>query len=214
MKFEMKLFYMLMRTFTRALDVSRLRCFPLSGIVRALRLLAIPFILCHVVAAQTPASGSGNVEGIVFVMDSGTVSPLAGAKVELKGSKTFRTESHPTGTFAFREVDLGPYTIKASFEDHLIVEIGKDLRGCYASDTGMFLYQPSLFLWLDSALTNGNYSLSDGLRLMGLSRAFRGFDIGDQSWQDFDTPEALDYAGEAVYAWPGSFLIDERPAHV
>jgi hypothetical protein len=273
MKFETELFYMLMRTFTRALYVSLLRCFPLSGIVRILPLLAIPFILCCVVEAQTPASSSGIVESTVFVVDSEPVSPLPDATIELKSPNTFQTESDSTGAYSFREVDPGAYTrvsvlcgkdlirepflllmsdhifdpardaallhqppgkqevrlaadrkIDAVFElddatkvrlkAHLIVEIGKNLRGYNALNTGMFLCQPSLFLWLENALTNGNCSLSDGLRLMGQSRAFKGFDIGDRFWQDVDTSAALDYAREAVYAQPRSIRADERPAHV
>jgi hypothetical protein len=105
---------MLLRTFIRALDVSRLRCFPLSGTVRISPLLAVSLILCCEVAAQNPASSSGTVEGTVFAVDSGTVSRLPGAKVELKGPKTFQTESDPTGRYTFREVDPGAYRIKAS----------------------------------------------------------------------------------------------------
>jgi 1L-myo-inositol 1-phosphate cytidylyltransferase len=103
---------------------------------------------------------------------------------------------------------------KVRFEDDYIVEIGKNLRRYNALDTGMFLCQPSLFLWLESAMTNGTCSLSDGLRLMGQSRAFRGFDIGDRFWQDVDTPAALDYVSEDVCARPRSIRADERPAHV
>ena len=103
---------------------------------------------------------------------------------------------------------------KVRLEDDHIVEIGKNLRRYNALDTGMFLCQPSLFLWLESALTNGNCSLSDGLRLLAQNRAFRGFDIGDRFWQDVDTPAALDYVREAVYARPRSIGAGEGPAHV
>jgi choline kinase len=103
---------------------------------------------------------------------------------------------------------------KVRLEGDHIVEIGKNLKQYNALDTGMFLCQPSLFLWLESALTNGNCSLSDGLRFMGQSRAFRSFDIGDRLWQDVDTPAALDYACEAVYARPRSIRAGDRPAYV
>jgi len=103
---------------------------------------------------------------------------------------------------------------KVRLEDDHIVEIGKNLRRYNALDTGMFLCQPSLFLWLENAMTNGNCSLSDGLRLMAQSRAFRGFDIGDRFWQDVDTPAALDYVSEAAYARPRSIRAGEGTAHV
>ena len=85
------------------------------GLKKIVIILAVSLILCCEVAAQTPASSFGTVDGTVSVVDSGTVSRLPGAKVELKGSKTFQTESDPTGTYTFREVDPGAYTIKASF---------------------------------------------------------------------------------------------------
>lgn len=103
---------------------------------------------------------------------------------------------------------------KVRLEEDRIVEIGKNLRRYDALDTGMFLCQPSLFSWLESAMTNGNCSLSDGLRLMGQSRAFRGFDIGDRFWQDVDTPAALDYVRETVYALPRSIRAGDGSAHV
>lgn len=103
---------------------------------------------------------------------------------------------------------------KVRLENDHIVEIGKNLRRYNALDTGMFHCQPSLFPWLESAMTNGNCSLSDGLQLMGQSRAFRGFDIGDRFWQDVDTPAALDYVREAVYPLPRSIRAGEGPAHV
>jgi choline kinase len=103
---------------------------------------------------------------------------------------------------------------KVRLDDDHIVEIGKNLKRYDALDTGMFHCQPSLFPWLESAMTNGNCSLSEGLRLMAQSRVFRGFDIGDRFWQDVDTPAALDYVGEAVYALPRSILAGDGPAHV
>ena len=81
--------------------------------------------------------------------------------------------------------------------DH-IVAIGKEIPEYDAYDTGMFLCSPELFDVLESAKKDGNCSLSDGMRVLGRSRRLRAFDIGDASWQDVDTPEALAYT-ESIF---------------
>jgi 1L-myo-inositol 1-phosphate cytidylyltransferase len=75
-----------------------------------------------------------------------------------------------------------------------IIDIGKQIMPYDAIDTGMFYCTPAIFQWLDSAMNNGNCSLSDGMRLMAQQRKLRSFDIGDAMWQDVDTPDALGYA--------------------
>jgi len=75
-----------------------------------------------------------------------------------------------------------------------IVDIGKEIPSYDALDTGMFLCTPALFDTLESAVTNGDCSLSDGMRRLAAERRFRAFDIGDADWQDVDTPEALAHA--------------------
>ncbi len=75
-----------------------------------------------------------------------------------------------------------------------IVDIGKEIPRYDALDTGMFLCTPALFDTLESAVTNGDCSLSDGMRRLAAQRRFRAFDIGDAHWQDVDTPEALAHA--------------------
>lgn len=85
-----------------------------------------------------------------------------------------------------------------------IIEIGKQLTRYDAVDTGMFLCTPGVFCALERATVNGDCSLSDGMRLMSREHKFRAFDIGDASWQDVDTPEALAHAG-LIFAneyWP------------
>ena len=75
-----------------------------------------------------------------------------------------------------------------------IIDIGKQIKSYDAIDTGMFLCQPAIFDWLESAMIDGNCSLSDGMRLMAQQRKLRAFDIGDAMWQDVDTPDSLSYA--------------------
>jgi choline kinase len=93
---------------------------------------------------------------------------------------------------------------KVRLEGDRIVDIGKNLKRYNALDTGMFLCQPVLFDWLESAMIDGNCSLSDGLRMMAQNRSFKGFDIGEGRWQDVDTPAALDNARNFHFAqrWP------------
>ena len=75
-----------------------------------------------------------------------------------------------------------------------IVDIGKQIR-CYdAVDTGMFLCSTELFDRLESCKIDGNCSLSDGMRQLAWERKLRAYDIGDATWQDIDSPEALAYA--------------------
>ncbi|MBV9498420.1 MAG: NTP transferase domain-containing protein [Acidobacteriaceae bacterium] len=96
-----------------------------------------------------------------------------------------------------RVFDLDDATKVRRDGDH-IVDIGKNLTHYDALDTGMFYCRPSLFGTLESAMTNGNCSLSDGMRKLSQRGLFRAFDIGDAHWQDVDTPEALAYA-EATF---------------
>ncbi len=102
---------------------------------------------------------------------------------------------------------------KVRLEGDCIVDIGKNLKQYNALDTGMFRCQPVIFRWLESAMVNGNCSLSDGLRIMGQNRTFKGFDIGEGYWQDVDTPAALDYARNPFFTRPCSVRQVTSPAY-
>ena len=92
-----------------------------------------------------------------------------------------------------RVFDLDDAT-KVRREGNHIVDIGKEIA-CYdALDTGMFLSSPVLFDRLESAVRNGNCSLSDGMRQLARERSLRALEIGGAQWQDVDTPEALAHA--------------------
>lgn len=110
-----------------------------------------------------------------------------------------------------RVFDLDDAT-KVRLEDDRVVEIGKSLRNYNALDTGMFHCSPAVFGWIELAATNGNCSLSDGLRLMAQKGTFKGFNIGEAQWQDVDTPAALDYAQHII----SPFIRDSfgMPGHV
>jgi len=102
---------------------------------------------------------------------------------------------------------------KVRLKGDRIVDIGKNLKRYNALDTGMFLCQPVLFQWLESAMIDGNCSLSDGLRVMAQNRTFKGFDIGDGHWQDVDTPAALDNARDSLLVRPWPMPQAARPAY-
>jgi len=95
-----------------------------------------------------------------------------------------------------RVFDLDDAT-KVRRDGEHIVDIGKEIPSYDALDTGMFLCSPALFDKLESATTNGNCSLSEGMRLLARNRKLRAFEI-NSDWQDVDTPEALAHA-ESVF---------------
>jgi len=96
-----------------------------------------------------------------------------------------------------RTFDLGDAT-KVRRQGDFIVDIGKEIPNYDALDTGMFLCSRTLFGKLESSMTNGNCSLSDGMRQLARERNLRGMEIGEGRWHDLDTPEALAHA-ESVF---------------
>jgi len=117
-----------------------------------------------------------------------------------------------------RVFDLDDAT-KVRREDDRIVDIGKEIMNYDALDTGMFLCSPVLFDKLESAMRDGNCSLSDGMRQLARESKLRALEIGGAQWQDVDTPQALNHA-EMVFDAPfrpepmGEGLVDNRPMHV
>jgi 1L-myo-inositol 1-phosphate cytidylyltransferase len=83
---------------------------------------------------------------------------------------------------------------KVRREGDRIVDIGKEIAHYDALDTGMFLCSPALFEKLGDAMTDGNCSVSDGMRALAREGKFRAMELGDAEWQDLDTPEALSHA--------------------
>jgi choline kinase len=106
-----------------------------------------------------------------------------------------------------RIFDLDDAT-KVRREGTQIVDIGKEIPVYDSLDTGMFLCTPKLFNTLESTVTNGDCSLSDGMRRLAAQRRFRAFEIGDADWQDLDTPEALAHA-EHVFQIPARDLYPQ-----
>jgi choline kinase len=91
-----------------------------------------------------------------------------------------------------RIFDLDDAT-KVRCEGNYVVDIGKQLSGYNALDTGMFLCSPALFSCLETVKKNGDCSLSDGMRMLAQQGKLRAFDIGGGHWQDVDSPQALEH---------------------
>lgn len=87
---------------------------------------------------------------------------------------------------------------KVRTRDGDILEIGKKITDFDAIDTGLFLCPSALFDYLERAKTNGDCSLSDGVRLMARDGKAAAVDIGDRWWQDVDTPAMLQRAEECL----------------
>lgn len=80
-----------------------------------------------------------------------------------------------------------------------IVEIGKQLTAFDRIDCGVFAVTPRLLHELAAVRAEkGDCSLTDGVRRLAEARRARVADIGDELWQDVDTPADRTHA-EAVF---------------
>ena len=69
---------------------------------------------------------------------------------------------------------------------------GKQLTDYNAIDSGMFKLNNSFFDSLEKSIGNGKYSLSDACNILSEKGKMKGFDIGENLWLDFDTPEMIE----------------------
>jgi len=81
-----------------------------------------------------------------------------------------------------------------------IFEIGKDLTGYDAIDTGFFVCPLDIFDHLERVKRDGDCSLADGVGSMASEGKARAIDIGNAWWQDIDTPEMLAQAEKHLRA--------------
>ena len=95
-------------------------------------------------------------------------------------------------------VDLDDVT-RVQVVDGYIHSIGKGLEMYNAFDTGIFYCTPALFEAIERSIaTEGNGSLSGGMRRLARARKARPFDIGDRFWLDIDEPEEADTAEQLL----------------
>ena len=81
-----------------------------------------------------------------------------------------------------------------------IQEIGKEISGYDAIDTGVFRCSEALFDALEQQFqANGDASLSDGVRQLAAHGNARVADVGEAWWQDVDTPETIGHAHTLLF---------------
>jgi choline kinase len=94
-------------------------------------------------------------------------------------------DSRPTAS------EIATEATKVRLRGSRIVAIGKALTDYHALDTGLFVCAPSLFEALESAVADGDTTLSGGIRVLAARGLMRAFDIGDATWCDINTIEDL-----------------------
>jgi choline kinase len=87
---------------------------------------------------------------------------------------------HPEKIF-----DLADAT-KVAVRDGRVIDIGKGIKNYNAIDTGIFLCSSGIFDALETAISRGEESLSDGIRDLAHQERMEAMDIGDLYWQDVD----------------------------
>lgn len=98
---------------------------------------------------------------------------------------------------------------KVRVTDGSIEDIGKHLSDYNAIDTGVFVCTQHLMDALqDIADTEGDASLSDGIRHLAERDRMRTLDIGDGFWQDIDNAEMLAHAEEVLAEREPSLSMD------
>lgn len=79
-----------------------------------------------------------------------------------------------------------------------VVQIGKQITGYNAVDTGMFLCSQRLFNALEAVNKPGGPSLSDGIQYLAAQQKMGTLDIGDGFWQDVDTRDTIKQAEKVL----------------
>lgn len=90
-------------------------------------------------------------------------------------------------------VDLEDVT-KVQVENGLIVNIGKNIKKFNAFDTGIFLCTPTIFQALHKSSSNGDSTLSGGIRVLAANNKVRSMDIDGKFWIDVDDEKTLQKA--------------------
>jgi choline kinase len=92
------------------------------------------------------------------------------------------------------DADIAAEATKVQLSRGRITAIGKDLSRYDALDTGLFVCDPSVFAALDSAIEEGDTTLSAGIRRLAERGAMRAVDVAGAAWFDIDTVADLETA--------------------
>ncbi|HBY57418.1 MAG TPA: nucleotidyltransferase [Candidatus Atribacteria bacterium] len=87
-------------------------------------------------------------------------------------------------------IDIDDVTKVLTDDDHKIINIGKNIRKYNAYDTGIFFCSPAIFEALESS-SNGDTSLSAGIKILAQKEKARVFDIKGRYWIDVDDEKAF-----------------------
>jgi len=87
-------------------------------------------------------------------------------------------------------VDLADVT-RVLHDGERIHAIGKNIGEYNGFDTGIFRCSPGLFTALEASVTDGDASLSGGVRTLAEQGLAHIYDIGDRFWLDIDDSRAL-----------------------
>ena len=87
-------------------------------------------------------------------------------------------------------------------DDGRIVQIGKRLDPYDALDTGLFVCTAALFGALEESCSDGDTTLSGGVRRLASRGLVRGIDVGGRVWWDIDTVEDLQAAEDLLLSQP------------
>ncbi len=87
-------------------------------------------------------------------------------------------------------MDLADAT-KVEVKDGWVVNIGKEIERYNGIDAGIFLCSHEIFSAIETAVFNGNESLSGGILELAQRRRMEAMDIGELFWQDVDDEAAL-----------------------
>ncbi len=83
---------------------------------------------------------------------------------------------------------------KVHTENNRLINLSKELTAFNAIDIGIFVCTPHLFSALRESQSEGDESLSGGIRVLAREGKMSTFDIGDAFWQDVDTISDIKYA--------------------
>ena len=112
-----------------------------------------------------------------------------------RGESVLAVDSRPTAP------EVADEATKVQIRGGRIVAIGKALTAHDALDTGLFVCSPLLFTALAASRTEGDTTLSGGIRILAARGLMRAFDIGDANWHDIDTVEDL-HSAESLFGDP------------